>query len=72
MRSGKEATKDGMRSDGQVTSGVGQRGRGKEVHNGLVPRRIAWISGLAKADRKREYLFTDLAEICKIAMLTET
>ena len=71
MRSGEEASNDGMRSEARVTS-VGQRERGKEVHNGLVPRRIAWISGLAKADRKREYLFTDLAEICNIAMLTET
>jgi len=71
MRSSEETSNDVMRGEAQVIS-VGQRGRGKEVHNGLVPRRIAWITGLAKADRKREYLFTNLAEICNIAMLTET
>ena len=45
--------------------------RGKELHNRLVPRRIAWITRLAKADRKREYLFTNLAEICSVALPTE-
>jgi hypothetical protein len=59
MRSSKEASNGSMRSEAQVVD-FGQRG--KELHNGLVPRWIAWISRLAKADRKREYLFTNLAE----------
>ena len=69
MRSSKEASNGSMRSEAQVVI-FGQRG--KELHNRLVPRRIARISRLAKADRKREYVFTNLAEICNIAMLTET
>ena len=69
MRSSKETSNGSMRSEVQVV-GFGQRG--KELHNGLVPRWIAWISRLAKADWKREYLFTSLAEICNIALLTET
>lgn len=69
MRSSKEASNGNMRSEAQVII-FGQCG--KELHNRLVPRRIAWISRLAKADWKREYVFTNLAEICNIAMLTET
>ena len=57
-----------MRGDAQVVI-FGQRR--KELHNGLVPRWIAWISSLAKADWKCEYLFTNLAEICSVALLTE-
>jgi hypothetical protein len=69
MCSSKEASNGSMRTEAQVVS-FGQRG--KKLHNGLVPRWIAWISRLAKADGKREYLFTDLGEICNIALLTET
>ena len=57
-----------MRGDAQVVI-FGQCG--KELHNRLVPRWIAWISRLSKADWKREYLFADLKEICSVALLTE-
>ncbi len=69
MRSSKEASNGDMRSDAQVVR-FGQQG--KELHNRLVPGWIARISRLAKADRKREYLFTNLAEICSVALSTET
>ena len=69
MCSTKEASNGPMRSEAQVVN-FGQRG--KEPHNRLVPRWIAWISRLAKADGKREYLFTDLAEISSIALPAET
>ena len=69
MCSGKEASNGNMRSAAQV---VICKQRGKEVHNGPVPRWRARISRLAKADGKREYLFTDLADICTVALPTET
>ena len=58
-----------MRSEAQVVT-CGQCG--KVLHNGLVPEWIAWIIILAKADRKREYLFTNLAETYSVPLLTET
>ncbi len=63
MRSSKEASNGNMCSDAQVVILVQ---RGKELHIGLVPRRITWISRSAKADRKREYLITNLGEICSV------
>ena len=69
MCSSDEASNGLMHSEAQLIS-FGRRG--KVLHNGLVPRRITRIIRLAKADRKREYLFTNLAEICSATFPTET
>jgi hypothetical protein len=68
MCSSNKAGDGSMCSEAQV---VITRQVGKELHNGLVPRWIAWISRLAKADRKREDVSTDLVKIHNTAFLTE-
>ena len=58
-----------MRSKAQVVTFVKRR---KVLHDGLVPKWIAYITSIAKADGKSKYLFTDLAETCSVALPTKT
>ena len=50
-----------MRSVTDVISLNQIRESGEVLDNGCVPGWIAWITRLAEADRKREYLFAYLA-----------